>query len=104
MIKIKKTGEAYYLVSLTEKINDLSKNICDSIKKEIEVVIKPHREITIDLKGVKTIDNRGVNIFQELKTNATAIKCKLKFINIDSSIAQKISKIQPILHEKVNQK
>lgn len=104
MIKIKKTGEGYYLVTLAEQITDLGKIVCSSIKKEIEVVIKPHREITIDLKGVKTIDSRGVNILHELKTHASEIKCKLKFINIDTLIASKISKIQHGLNEKVSQK
>jgi len=100
MLSIKKTGEGYYLASLTGHNVDLGKSECQLIKKEIMAVLKPHREITINIKGVKNIENGGLTILHELKIVADASKCKLRFIHAEPQLAAKISrfterKIQP---------
>jgi anti-anti-sigma regulatory factor len=89
MITISKTGEGYYLVSLQGKPELLGKNSCLLIKNEILVLMKPHREISLDFKGVIKIDPAGYEILHELKSLMDEKKCKLRFINIDSSISKK---------------
>jgi ABC-type transporter Mla MlaB component len=91
MLSIKKTGEGYYLVSLTGHNDNLGKSECLLIKKEIMAVLKPHREITINIKGVKNIENGGLNILHELKNVADGSKCKLRFINAELSVINKIA-------------
>lgn len=91
MLSIKKTGEGYFLASLTGHKELLGKSECLLIKKELLAVIKPHREITISIKGVKNIENGGLNILHELKSFSDINKCKLRFINIEASVANKIA-------------
>lgn len=100
MLTIKKTGEGYYLASLTGHKEKLGRNECHMMKKEIMTILKPHREITININGIKSIDKGGFNILHELKNVADRNKCKLRFINVEPSLTSKISgltdkKIQP---------
>lgn len=91
MLAIKKTGEGYYLVSLTGHKVELGRNECHMLKKEIMAILKPHREITINIKGIKSIDNGGFNILHELKNVAERFKCKIRYINVEPEIATKVS-------------
>ncbi|MBN2520239.1 MAG: anti-sigma factor antagonist [Bacteroidales bacterium] len=93
MITIKKTGEGYYLASLQKQTDTLDRNYCYFIKKELVKLMKPHREISLDLKGVTKIENNGLKILYELKYLMDNKKCKLRFINIDPSIQKKITEL-----------
>jgi len=93
MITIKKTGEGYYLGSLAGHRELLGRHECHLIKQELAPIIKPHREITLDIKGVKQIDRGGFEILQEMKLLADHKNCKLRFINPDKLIAEKISEL-----------
>ncbi len=93
MLIIKKTGEGYYLASLTAPIEKLGSRECNLIKKEIRTVLKPHREISINIKGVKSIENRGFHNLSELKHLSDASRCKLRFINVEPSLAAKITEL-----------
>jgi len=91
MLTIKETGVGYYLASLTDHSANLGRLECNLIKKEIRPILKPHREITINIKGIKTIDSLGFSILRELKLLADASRCKIRFINAEPSIAGKIA-------------
>ncbi len=91
MLTIKKTGEGYFLASLTGHNEELGRNECHMIKKEIMPIIKSHREISINLKGIKSIDNGGFNILHELKGVSDKNGCKLRFINVEPVLTTKIA-------------
>ena len=93
MLNIRKTGEGYYLASLTGPYNALGSKECHLIRKEIRSVIKPHREISINIKGVQSIDNRGGNILLELMQLADASRCKIRFMNAEPSVSAKIAQL-----------
>lgn len=93
MITIKKTGEGYYLAAPAGKRESLGRHECHQIKQELSPIIKPHREITFDLKGVRQIDRGGYEILQDMKLLADHKNCRLKFINPESSIADRISEL-----------
>jgi ABC-type transporter Mla MlaB component len=90
MLTIKKTGEGYYLASLAGHNEALGRIECNLIKKEIRTVMKPHREVTINVKGIKSIDKRGFQILLELQHIADANRCKVRYINADPAVAQKL--------------
>lgn len=90
MITIKKTGEGYYLVTLPPNIKELGRTECHLIKKEIVMIIRPHREITLNIKGVQKIESIGYKILLELKKLADQKNCKLRFNNVDPSLTKKI--------------
>jgi len=100
MLTIKKTGEGYYLASLTGHNDVLGRIECNLIKKEIRPIVKPHREVTINIKGIKSIDNRGFTILQELQHIADAGRCKLRYINAEPAVAQKL---RELAEKKINQ-
>lgn len=91
MLSIKETGVGYYLASLKVNIEDLGRIECNLIKKEIGAILRPHREITINIKGIKSIDSRGFSILGEMKHLADASRCKVRFINAEPTIASKLS-------------
>ena len=91
MVTIRKTGEGYYLASLVGKNEVLDRNAAYLIKKELIKLIKPHREISLDLKGVTTIESGGFKILQELKSQMETRKCKLRYINVEAALWSKIS-------------
>jgi len=93
MFTIKKTGEGYYLVSLASPKTELRRNECHFLRKEIMTILKPHREISVNLKGVKAIDKGGYMILQELKHIADRYKCNIRFINVDPLLTAKISSL-----------
>ena len=64
MFTIKKTGDNYYLASLKTNQDSLGRTECNHLKHEIQQLIKPHREITINLKGVKSINREGFRILR----------------------------------------
>jgi hypothetical protein len=91
MLTIQRTGEGYYLVSLTGHKDKLGRIECYLMKKEIMTILKPHREISINMKGIKSIYNGGYIILHELKNQAENSKCKLRFINAEPSVYVKIT-------------
>jgi anti-anti-sigma regulatory factor len=91
MIAIKKTGEGYYLVSLPGHEEKLGKKECLAIKNEMQTIVKPHREITFNIKAVVAIDKAGLTILEELKAIADHSNCKLRFINVEPQVAKKIA-------------
>ena len=93
MLTIKKTGEGYYLASLTGSYDALGSKECHLIRKEIRTVIKPHREISINIKGIKSIDSRGFNILLELTDLADASRCKIRFLNAEPAVSAKIAQL-----------
>ena len=91
MLNIKKTGEGGYLITQANRTEKLDRNNSYLIKKERSSIVKPHREIIVDIKGVKSINSRGYKIIQELLNMGHAQKCKIKFINAESSVSNKLS-------------
>jgi anti-anti-sigma regulatory factor len=91
MVTIKKTGEGYYLATLAGNKTELGRNECHLIKRELSPIIKPHREITLDIKGVKSIDTGGYKILREFNTLVVSRRCRFRFINIDPTLTHKIS-------------
>ena len=98
MFTIKKTGEGSYLVSLNGQKKDLGHIECHTLKKEVTPILKPHKEITVNIEGVKTIDDRGFHILNELMNVARKSRCNIQFFNIDPDLLTKISS----LTQKVN--
>ncbi|MBN1182418.1 MAG: STAS domain-containing protein [Bacteroidales bacterium] len=91
MLIIKKTGEGYYLASLANGYVKLGRTECHKLKRDLSEIVKPHREISVDLKGIKEIDPGGMKILYELRNNAGNKKCTIRFINIDSGISVDIN-------------
>jgi ABC-type transporter Mla MlaB component len=83
MAKITKTGEGYYLATPTSKDGVLGRNDCNQLKRELSQIIKSHREISIDVRGIKSINREGLKILQEMQHLADQKECKLKYINVD---------------------
>lgn len=93
MFTIKKTGEGYYLVSLAAPKTELRRNECHFLRKEIMDILKPHRDISVNIKGVTAIDKGGYLILQELKNVADRYRCNIRFINVDPRLSAKISSL-----------
>ena len=93
MFSIKKTGEGYYLATLTNNQEVLSRIECNHLKRELSQIVKPHREISINIKGVKSINKEGYRILEELKWLADQRNCKIRYINVDPLISASISKL-----------
>lgn len=74
----------------------LSRPECNHLKRELAQVIKPHRAISIDIKGVKNIDKEGLKILQDIMRHAAQKKCTIQFTNIHPSISASISKLKEI--------
>jgi ABC-type transporter Mla MlaB component len=89
MVTIKKTGEGYYLASLDGKLEVIDRNAGYLIRKELIKLMKPHREISLDLKGVSRIETGGFKILQDLKSLMDTRKCRLRFINVEASLVSK---------------
>lgn len=100
MVSIKKTGEGYYLASLETQTEELGRNSCYLIKKELSSIVRPHRDITIDVKGVKSINSGGYKLLQELMDMSKTKRCKIKFINVESGISNQISRLMGKFAEK----
>ena len=100
MLKIRRTGEGYYLASLANQIKELDRTQCHMIKKDLSPVIKPHREITVDIKGVNSIQSGGFKLLQDLLVLANSKRCKIKFINVEPSVSNKIFSLpnKPVRH------
>jgi len=93
MLTIRKTGEGYYLATIEGKFQELDRNSCHFIKKELQEIMKPHREISLNVKGIVKIDNGGFKILQELKNLMDHKKCKLRFINVEASMSKKFAEL-----------
>jgi ABC-type transporter Mla MlaB component len=90
MVTIQKTGASYYLVSVNHNMEELSRTECTHLKHELSQVMKPHREISVNLKGKKSIDPEGFRILQELGHLAEKRNCRIRYINVDHLISAKI--------------
>jgi anti-anti-sigma regulatory factor len=93
MFSIKKTGEGYYLASLRTSLEVLGREECNHLKHELLQELKPHREISIDMKGVKNIQREGFRIIKEMVRQADQKRCRIRFININPMITASISKL-----------
>ncbi len=93
MITIIKTSQGCYLATLTDSKEELTRKECHHIKHQISAFIKPEREITLDLKGVKILDIPGYKILKELKQLTDSRKCILRFTNVEEEITKKIAGI-----------
>lgn len=94
MLKIKKTGEGHYLATLDHRTEELDRNNSNLIKKELSPIIKSNREITVDIKGVFSINIGAYKILHELLNKANAKKCSIKFINAEPFVLSKLT-MQP---------
>jgi ABC-type transporter Mla MlaB component len=94
MLLIKKVEESFYSVSLSVKVDELNRPVCHHIKKELTPLLKAHRKITLDLKGVKLIDSGGEKILEELLNLAKSRKCVIQCIHLENAIADKINSIE----------
>ena len=93
MVTIQKTGASYYLVSVNHNMEELSRTECSHLQHELSQVMKPHREISINIKGKKSINPEGFRILQELGRMAEKRNCKIRYINVDPIISGKITKL-----------
>ena len=93
MVRINKTGEGYYLATPIISDEILSRAVCNQLKREVSQIIKAHREISIDIRGIKSINREGFKILQELQYHATQKRCKLKYINVDPVVYPNIAKL-----------
>jgi anti-anti-sigma regulatory factor len=96
MISIRKTGEGYYLVSSGNSHSVLKRVECTRLKHALTEVIKAHKEISVDIKGIRSIEQEGFRILEDLVRNAEKKKYRIRFINVDPQVSPAIKK----LHEK----
>ena len=93
MATIVKMGQSNYLVTLTDKKEELGRIECYQLKHEIAKIIRPGREISLDITGVKIIKISGYKILRELKHLADSRRCKFQFINVEEGVTNKIAGI-----------
>ncbi len=90
MVSLTKTGKGCYLASLPIDIEDLNRDNSLLIKKKLFPFISPHREITIDMNGVKTISHGAYRIIGEMQNKAKTKKCAIMFINTLPSLSAQL--------------
>ena len=93
MFSIQKTGEGYYLATLRSVHSVLKRADCTHLKHVLSDVIKAHREISVDIKGIRSIEKEGYRILEEIKRHADMKNCRIKFINVDSQVSPAIKKL-----------
>jgi hypothetical protein len=93
MVQIRKTGEGYYLAIPTSKDGTLSRNDCNQLKRELSLIIRSHREISIDVRGIKAINREGLKILQEMHELSAQKKCRLRYIHVDVLIQPHITRL-----------
>lgn len=94
MLNIKKTGEGYYLATLGTGTSVLKRVDCTRLKYALSDVIKAHREISIDIKGIRSIEQDAYRILKEINQLAETKRCRIRFINMDPQVAPAIKKLQ----------
>jgi hypothetical protein len=94
MNSITKTGEGYYLATLGVSHSVLKKGDCAHLKYALSGIIKAHREISIDIKGIRSIELEAYRLLEEMKRNADHVKCRIRFINVDPMVSPAIRKLQ----------
>ena len=106
MFSIQKTGEGYYLATLRSVHSVLKRVDCTHLKHVLSDVMKAHREIAIDIRGIRSIEKEGYRILEEIKKHADLKNCKIKFINVDPQVSPAIKKLlekKVQLHDKLEQ-
>lgn len=93
MISISKTGEGYYLVSFGPGQSILKRGDCTQLKHRLSELFKPHREISIDIRGIRGIEKEGFRILEDIKLRADQKKCRIRFINVDPQVSPAIKKL-----------
>ena len=93
MFKIEKTGEGYYLATLVSSQSVLRRVECTQLKHTLSSVTKPNREISINIKGIRSIEKDGYRVLEEVKHRADMKKCKIRFINVDPQVSPAIEKL-----------
>jgi anti-anti-sigma regulatory factor len=90
MIHIKKSGEGKYTVSFRKGTETIDKRSGYQLEKECRKFLKENREITVDLKGVRSMDNHGFSMLEELFDMASKKHCHMHFINVGGEIKKRI--------------
>lgn len=93
MFKVRKTAEGYYLATMSTSNTVLKRVDCTLLKHALSDVLKPHREISIDIRGVRSIEIEGFRILEDLKRRADMKNCRLRFINVDAHVSPAIKKL-----------
>jgi anti-anti-sigma regulatory factor len=93
MFSISKTGEGYYIATLRTNNTVLKRVECTQLKHALSDVVRPHREISIDIKGIKAIEKEGFRILEELKKRADTKNCRIRFINVDPQVSPAVKKL-----------
>ena len=93
MIIIKKAGEGKYNVSYRKETDKIDRISGYQLKKEVGKILKEHREITVDLKGIHAIDNHGYKMLKELAELTDKRHCSIQFRNVEGEIRNKIDSL-----------
>ena len=93
MFSVRKTAEGYFLASLSSSHTVLKRVDCTQLKHALSDVVKPHREISIDIRGIRSIEIEGFRILEDLKRRADMKNCRLRFINVDANVSPAIKKL-----------
>ena len=93
MFSLQKTGEGYYLATLRSSHSVLKRADSTHLKHLLSDVIKAHREISVNIKGIRSIEKEAYSILEDIKQHADAKKCKIKFINVDPQVFPAIKKL-----------
>ena len=93
MFTIRKTGEGYYLATMGTSQSVLKHMDCARLKHALKEVVRSHREISIDIKGIKGIEHEGYRILEDMLRNAEKKQCRIRFINVDPQVSPAIKKL-----------
>ncbi|MBN1119214.1 MAG: hypothetical protein JXA77_18535 [Bacteroidales bacterium] len=91
MIAVKTTGDGCYLVSMNGNVEDLGHNECQMLMDGVMSFLRPHKDIAINLEGVKAIDDKGFFVLSELMMVAKKSRCYIQFFNIEPNLLNKIA-------------
>jgi hypothetical protein len=91
MVTVQKTGEDSYFVSPGINTDELIHHDCNILRRELVKIAKPHREIAVDFKGIKKVENESYKILLEIKETLHHKNCSLKLLNANPFILKKLS-------------
>jgi len=93
MISIRKTGEGYYLATMGTSQSVLKHMDCTRLKHALAEVVRAHREISVDIRGIRGIEQEGYRILEDIMRNAEKKKCRIRFINVDPRVSPAIKQL-----------
>jgi anti-anti-sigma regulatory factor len=94
MIAIQKSGEGKYAVSFRQQTDKIDRISGYQLKKEVGKILREHREIIVNLKGIQSMDNHGYKMLQELVELTAKRKCTIHFKNAEGEIKHKIDSLE----------